>query len=251
MVRSCVFIFLLLVCGACVAQEQEAPILQNRSQAKDLYAEILNRTDRVISGHDRGTNAHENVHMINSYYSNKVRGKQRAFYITGEGKVFYANRPNLLKRAVAPFIPASVRGNRYKLYIEGMREWDDTPTYIMDEWVAYIGGAMVAVEDHYNGTNKDNSDRVCGPLEFSVYSVALCMAIQEKDPKFWDENKDFRDFVNKMLLKSHQVFHRGKDVEAFRSSSQGRILNNLRTSKDCEKMRGFIRKWFNGIWLED
>jgi hypothetical protein len=251
MMRGLLLLIGFMVGNVCFAQEQDAPEIKVRSKAGDLYAEILNRTDRVISGHDRGTNAHENIHMINSYYSNKTRGKRRAFYIAGEGKVFYSDKPALLKSDVVKFVPQSVRGNRYNLYIKGSPSWNDTPTYIMDEWVAYIGGAMVAVEDHYKGTNKDNSDRVCGPLEFSVYSIALCMAIEEKDNKFWNEKKEFRDFVYKMLLKSHQVYHRGKDVEAFRSSSQGRILNNLRTSEDCSRMRVFMKKWFNGVWLED
>lgn len=251
MSRGLLIVVSFLISNVCFAQEQDAPELANRSSKQDIYSEILNRTDRVISGYDRGTNAHENIHMINSYYSNKTRGRKRAFYIPGEAKVFYTDKPNLLKSDVGKFVPQSVRGNRYNLYIKGSPAWNDTPTYIMDEWVAYIGGGMVAVEDHYNGINKDNSDRVCGPLEFSVYSVALCMAIEEKDNKFWNENKPFRDFVGKMLLKSHMVFNRGKDVEAFRSSSQGRILNNLRTSEDCKQMRSFMKRWFNGVWLED
>lgn len=245
------FVVFLMLSKVCFSQEVEAVPLANRSSKNDIYSEVLNRTDRVISGYDRGTEAHENIHMINSYYSNKTRGKRRAFYIPGEAKVFYTSQPAIKKSDVSSFVPQSVRGNRYNLYIKGSPAWNDTPTYIMDEWVAYIGGAMVAVEDHYNGINKDNSDRVCGPLEFSVYSIALCMAIEQKDNKFWNDNKPFRDFVNKMLLKSHSVFNRGKDVEAFRSSSQGRILNNLRTSEDCGRMRVFMKKWFNGVWLED
>jgi len=257
MVRMLLFVFILW--GIAIGQEKydtleqyvDTPEIKQRTTEKSYYGEILNRTDRVISGYDRGTNAHENIHMINSHYSNKTSGRKRAFYITGESRVFYTHQPKLFKNDVKSYVPKSVRGSRFQLYLEGSPAWNDTPTYIMDEWVAYIGGGMVAVEDHDNGINKDKSDRMCGPLEFSVYTIALCMAIEEKDNKFWQEEKDFRNFVGKMLVKAEDVFYKGRYIEDFRSSRQEGILKALRTSEDASRMRAFNRKWFGGAFLED
>lgn len=238
----------LIVCSVCFSQEQYTPILQQRTNENSFYGEILNRTDNVISGHERATNAHENIHMINNYHRNRT--KLQAFYITGEKKVFLTQEPKLFKNDVKKFIPRSLIGTRHKTYLEDAQDWNGTPTYLMDEWVAYIGGAMVALEDYENKINRDYSDRMCGALEFSIYTVALCMAIEEKDQQFWKDGVDFRNFVDKMLVKSCSVFHRGRHIKDFASTSQERLLKNLHESDDARLMRIFINKWFNGTWLE-
>lgn len=231
------------------SQEQDVPILQQRTNEDSFYGEVLNRTDNTVYGYDRATNAHENIHMINNYHRNRTR--LQAFYITGERKVFLTQKPRLFKNDVKNFIPKSLAGTRYKTYIDGAQDWNATPTYIIDEWVAYIGGAMVAMQDYENKINRDHSDRMCGALEFSIYTIALCMAIEEKDQQFWKDRVDFRDFIGKMLVKSHNIFHRGRYIADFSSSSQENLLKNLRESDDARPMRDFIAKWFNGIWLEN
>lgn len=240
----------ILTANSFAQEYKDVPLKTNRIQEDGYYGEIMNRSPTSILEHERGTNAHESIHFINAEYSNLTFGKQRAFYITGEKRVYYTSQPKLLKDDVKEFVPNSLRGSRYKTYLEQAAGWNNIPTYIMDEWVAYIGGGMVALEDYENKRNRDISDRVCGALEFSVYSIALCMAIQEKDPDFWNENKDFRDFVKSMLTKSYDVFYRGRYVKDFYSLSQEQILGSLQSSDDAEDMRQFLRQWFDGIWLE-
>lgn len=245
-----ILVCFLMIGSLCYAQEQDVPISQQRTSEDSFYGEILNRTDNVISGYDRATNAHENIHMINAYHRNRFFGRLQAFYITGEKRLFLTPKPRLLKNDVKIFIPPSVRGFRFKTYLDGAQDWNDTPTYLMDEWVAYIGGGMVALQDYENKVNREQSDRMCGALEFSIYTIALCMAIEQKDGEFWKNRVDFREFVNKMLVKSHEIFHRGRYIKDFASSTQEKLLNNLRESDDAKPMREFINKWFNGIWLE-
>lgn len=243
-------IIIILTVNSSAQEYKEVAIKQNRIQEDGYYGEIINRSPTAILEHERGTNAHESIHFINAEYSNLTLGKKRAFYITGERRVFYTSQPKLLKNDVKDFVPNSVRGSRFKTYLEQANDWNNIPTYIMDEWVAYIGGGMVALEDYENKRNRDISDRVCGALEFSVYSVALCMAIEKKDKAFWNERKDFREFVSYMLQKSQDVFYRGRYVKDFYSTSQEQILGALQSSDDAEDMRQFLREWFGGIWLE-
>lgn len=236
----------------CLAQEyKEVPIKTERSSEASFYAEILNRTPTVNSDSARGTNAHENIHFINAEYSNLTFGKMRAFYITGEKRVFYSNRPKLFKSDVRLFVPKALRGSRYVTYIEGQPGWNDVPTYIMDEWVAYIGGGMVALEDFENKTHREISDRVSGALEFSIYTVALCMAIAENDPEFWEKETGFRSFIKSMLAKSYDLFQRGRFVKDFQSQKQEDLYRNLRESPEAAKMRDFLKTWFDGIWLQE
>lgn len=236
--------------GTCIGQGyQDVPVKAERSYETTFYAEILNRTPTVNSDSTRGTNAHENIHFINAEYSNLTFGRQRAFYITGERRVFYSNRPKLFKSDVKTFVPMPLRGSRYVTYIEGQAGWNDVPTYIMDEWVAYIGGGMVALEDFENKTHREISDRVSGALEFSIYTTALCMAIQENDPEFWERETEFRTFVKSMLVKSHDLFQRGRFVKDFQSQKQEDLYRALRESPEGEKLRAFLKTWFDGIWL--
>lgn len=241
---------LILVGGIALAQETSAPELKKRTSENSYYGEILNRTDNVISGHERATNAHENIHMINSYYANKTFGKKRAFYITGEQKVFYTTCPRMMKNDIRAFIPQSLRGFRYRTYLDGAQDWNDIPIYILDEWVAYIGGAMVAMQDYEQKTARDQSDRMCGALEFSIYTVALCMTIDQKDPGFWEREKGFKGFVQKMLDKSQDIFYKGRNVPDFASSTQEKLLNALNNSEDAKPIREYIRNNFNGVFLK-
>lgn len=252
MFKSIIFtLFILFASANSLSQEyKEVPIKQNRSSESSFFAEILNRTPTVNNDGSRGTSAHENIHFINAEYSNLTFGKQRAFYITGEKRVFYSTRPRLFKNDVRAFVPAALRGARYVTYIEQQQGWNDVPTYIMDEWVAYIGGGMVALEDFENKTHRDISDRISGALEFSVYTVALCMAIQEKDPEFWQRENAFRGFVKDMLDKSYDLFQRGRFVRDFQSQKQEDFFDALQKSPEAAKIRDFLREWFDGVWLQ-
>ena len=242
----------LLVSNCALAQEyKEVPEKAKRTQENSFYGEILNRTPTVTKEDSRGTNAHENIHYINSEFTNLTVGRKHAFYVVGEKRVYYTPNPKLLKSDVINYVPSSLRGNRFDLYIKGSPGWNNISIYIMNEWVAYIGGGAVALEDYENKSHKDRSDRVAGALEFSIYSVALCMAIQEKDPNFWNEKQDFRNFVKKMLIKSYDLFQRGRFVKDFASPKQEELMESLQKSPDAEKIREFLKKWFDGVWLEN
>src|SRR5690606_30740396 len=102
-----------------------------------------------------------------------------ALYVTG-GRVVIIEEPKLRKSDAQKFVPETFREKasmRYNLYIAGQSAWDDTPTYILDEWVAYVNGARVGIDDVQKGRYKDTwVDGVAGSLEFTVFSMALCMA---------------------------------------------------------------------------
>jgi hypothetical protein len=232
--------------GVCFSQEIDIPA----SQSKTYYEEILIRTPfNVSTEHERATNAHENIHMINAHYANKTGGKKRAFYITGEKGVFLTVWPKIKKDDVRQFVPLSVRGYRYANYLNGAKEWNNQPLYILDEWSAYVGGGMVALEDHQNGINRDRSDRMSGALEFSIYSTALCMTIEQQDPEFWKNNKEFRGFVGKMIDKSKKLFYTGRHIKDFESASQEKLLDALRNAEDAKELRDFLEEHFNGAFL--
>tara|TARA_Y100000385_G_C12992463_1_gene593441 strand:- start:769 stop:1170 length:402 start_codon:yes stop_codon:yes gene_type:complete len=128
------------------------------------------------------------------------------------------------------------------------KSWNSVALYPVDEWSAYIGGAESSVDDHNQGVNiKTNFDNVSGSLEFSVYCIALSMAIKEIDSNYWQENHNFKNCMILFLNKAEKVFFEGKDI--FRSNNQNDIIHNLQTHKDCDGMRKFIHQEFNGVFL--
>ena len=200
----------------------------------------------------RSTDAHEGTHGVNSRLRNQHSGSN-VFYVTG-GKAVVIKNPNMRKSAVAAFVPQSLRGNRFQMYIAGSPAWDDTPTYILDEYIAYINGGAVAVEDKKNGikNSKDDFgfDAVSGAIEFSFYATALAMAIEKNDPEYWNSDPQFKNYMAWVLKRAKEVYDSGKDIPDFAFPKQKQLEQNIKTSPDAEAMRQFLRKHFNGIWVD-
>lgn len=198
--------------------------------------------------HGRSTNVHETIHGINNTISNLRKG-YRAFFV-GYGRAVWIKEPNITMNDIIPYIPQSVKGYRYDLYfVSQIKSWNNVALYPIDEWSAYIGGAESSVDDYHNQDFdiKTNFDNVSGSLEFSVYCIALSMAIKERDSNYWQENDNFKNCMILFLNKAEKVFFEGKDI--FRSNNQNDIIYNLQTHKDCDSMRKFIYQEFNGIFL--
>lgn len=220
-----------------------------------VYNDIINHSKDKPFGdrHGRNTNAHETVHGINSYlrnkYSRETEKNLNGFY-AGNGYGILLENPNLRLRHVAPYVPKSVRGYRFPLYFEQqLRDWDDTPTYHMDEWAAYIAGAECSVDDHNNKIiYSEKSDSVSGSLEFSIYCTALAMAVKNMDKNYWENNTQFRSAIQYFLIKAEKVFFEGKDI--FPSQKQEILLNNLRNSDDCLEFRQFLKEEFQGVFID-
>jgi hypothetical protein len=163
-----------------------------------LYSDIMNRSRRPFTKADRDTNAHESTHGINADIRNghKDSVSINGFYVmNGRGVLIY--EPKMRKSSMIPFVPKSLQGFRYPTYVAGQQVWDGRPLYIFDEWVAYVNGASVNVEDALKNRHTSGwSDAVSGPLEFSVYSVAVAMAVEKHDPDYWKTNKQFKNFIH-------------------------------------------------------
>jgi len=220
-----------------------------------FYNEVMSYSIEEPFGdeHGRSTNVHETVHGINSWIRNTYKQKYKkninGFY-AGAGRGVLVENPPLTIRDIVPFIPQSVRGYRYELYfVKQLGDWNDVPTYPIDEWSAYISGAECAVDDAIrNLKTKENSDAVSGALEFSIYCSALALATKTRCKDYWQTNEQFRNVINYYLIKSEKIFSEGRDI--FPSKKQDILLLNLREKEETKELREFLLEHFDGIFVD-
>lgn len=219
-----------------------------------IYNQVLSYSKDVPFGdeHGRSTNVHETVHGINSQLRNEYKVKLKkninVFY-AGNGYAIMIENPNLTIRDIIPYIPTVIRGYRFELYfVKQLGDWNDVPTYPIDEWSAYIAGAECAVDDRLNEINIQKSDYVSGALEFSIYCTALAMATKEKNPDYWNENQQFKNMIQYFLIKAEKTFFEG--YTEFPSDGQNKLLNNLKNHEDAKNLRNFLLTEFQGVFVD-
>jgi hypothetical protein len=202
----------------------------------------------------KSTQAHETAHGIHSElrnsYSSSMSKKVNGFYVL-QGRGVIVEEPKIRKSQVNYFVPENLRSYRWQTYFIGQNAWDDTPTYIMDEWSAYVIGGKSCVDDYKKGTYKDGwTDGVSGCLDFSIYTLALCMAIEKNDPDYWKNNTQFKSFVSWQLRQACDTFVEGRSMDMFKWDKQDLLLKELLTSKEAEPFRKMLKQEFDGVWLD-
>lgn len=221
-------------------------------EERSVHSDIISHVESNIFGlkHGRATSAHENTHQINSelrnFHTPKLERRVNAFYVLN-GNAVLVDEPDIKMSFVERFMPESLRSFRWKTYFPN-NDWDDRPLYIMDEWSAYINGAKCAVDDFK--ANRESSKIVSGCLDFSIYSIALCIAIKEGDPEYWKNNVQFKSFVIWQLKEAKKTYLEGKNI-GFDVRDDEKLLNALLTDEDANGIRSFLRDELEGTWLND
>ena len=227
--------------------------VSNIVKEDSVYAGIINYSNNpTLDIKNRMTCAHETTHMINAGLRNSLKkGKNINVFYLPTGWACVVEEPNMRKSQVAEFIPLNVRGYRYSTYITGATAWDNQPLYLVDEWCAYINVAMVGIDDVNNNRHKDSwTDGVSGCLEFSLYCIALSMAIEEYDNEYWNSNDHFKSFMKWNLQRAYNTYMIGKDYPQFKWDKQEEFFRRFRESPSTKKMRDFITEHFDGIGLQ-
>lgn len=222
----------------------------SQPKSDDAFSIIISKTKQPFVGDGRITDAHETTHMIHAEVRNRrvikgLSGLPASFYIFPD-RVYNSLQPRFKKSEIARYVPNSLRATRFNLYIQNQKAWDDYPLYILDEHIAYINGAIVAIEDKTKGVKTDNINPIEGPLEFSIYTIATCMAIKDLHPEFW-KNEDFKNFIYAVIKKSEEVFKAGRILYPY--ERQESILRALQTSPDAEPIRAFLKEHFDSFFL--
>jgi hypothetical protein len=201
--------------------------------------------DRYYSN-DRITHAHETTHGINSHISNRLNHTGRpayGFYV-GHNRAVLLSGPRLKLSQVAAVIPQCLRGSRYQLYcIEQQRYFEDHPLYLFDEWVAYTNGAHAGVElAEKQQLDMPRNDALIGPMEFSIYALAIAAAAERHDPEYLRENKQFREFLAHELRRACRIYKKGIKLDQFRW--ERRLERNLLEEDDAQEIRQVVQQLY-------
>lgn len=202
---------------------------------------------------DMITLGHETTHGINSYVRNSRNnsGKRANGFYLLNSKIAIIEEPNIRKSQVAPFVPAPLRNSRFDLYITGSPDWDDRPTYVLDEWIAYINGSAAGVDLVKLGLWRAGwRDGVTGTMDFCVFSVALGMAIEKFDPGYFKANTQFREFLAFNLQRGMKVFFEGRKMPDFADEGLNRYYETFRDSQDAAAMRDFLYRTYGEAWVK-
>jgi len=210
------------------------------------YGSTYHDEDPITHGHETSHGIHSDVRNNHNDTGRRANG----FYVL-DGRAVVIPEPGIRKSHVAPFVPQSLRGSRYTLYISGSPSWDDTPLYVFDEWNAYVNGSAVGVDMVQRGLwRRGWRDGVAGSIEFTIYALAVGMAVEQNDAAYFGRETQFKEFLAFNTKRAMTLFRAGRDMEPFRYDAQETLYNNLRTSADAEAMRAFARRLFGEAWAD-
>ncbi|HMR80291.1 MAG TPA: hypothetical protein PKD61_34525, partial [Polyangiaceae bacterium] len=201
---------------------------------------------------DKVTHVHETTHGINSHlrnYKNTTGKKANGFYV-GHNKGVIIVEPNIWKSDANSYVPQSLRESRYSLYLQGSQAWNDTPMYLWDEWVAYTNGTESGLNMVLEGKWKDGWRDVFGSLEFTVYGIALAMAVEAKDPNYFSSYAQFREFLKWNTERSMKLYFDTHNRTEFKWNKVDDYYNKILTSPDAANLRAFVVKTYGSAWAK-
>ena len=180
----------------------------------------------VYQDADPITWCHEGTHGINSILRNRMR--MPTFYVLNNRAVPLPEPATTLS-AVAQVVPATLRGDVYGLYlVEAQSDWNEQPSYVFDEWSAYINGS----DCRFQRGIQDRGETVQYMAEMSVYSICVAAAAKSADPQL-------RLFLMYQLERCVKL-------------SRGRTtaFDSLRLAGDAEGLRQFCRSYFGSEFTQ-
>ncbi len=202
------------------------PSIRNVGNLHPIIADI---ESHLPAGHpyrdsDLITWVHEGTHGINSQLRNEFR--RPGFYVLRNRAVLLNKEPNTTLTQVARIVPVSLRGDVYQLYlIDSQRWWNNEPSYVFDEFVAYTNGAEARMSLRIQA----RQETVRYMLELSVYSTCVSRAAKSKDSQI-------RAFLMWQIERAMKIYH----ALGIKSPYLGR----LRRSADATELRIYMRDYF-------
>jgi hypothetical protein len=183
-------------------------------------------------------------------YENVTGQRANGFYLLKDRFALVVEPPTTRVTSVAPYVPASLRGSRFQSYlVDQATTWDDTPTFILDQWNCETNGSEVAVELAKAGSFPAPRDGVSGALEFTVYSLALGLAVETLDASYLATYTQFREFLAWEAERAMGLYRAGALLPSLAAATQDAYYAAWKTSADGKALRNFARRTFNAAYV--
>lgn len=222
-------------------------------QGDTLYADISRHCpawQQYFFSDDKGTTAHESTHCCNSDVRNDAGGQGVNGFYVGYNRAIVVPEPNTRKSDCIKYIPDSLKGSRYNLYIEGQQEWDDRPLYLLDEGVAYCNQLWALIELKQKEGYADDAIPE-GPVEFSSYMVATLMAADAANSL----NDTLKKFGKWILRRGYNSYFEGLKIFP-PYDVQDKIYEIQKSGSEWAEHRNFLKEKLDydfpsGVEIED
>jgi hypothetical protein len=183
-------------------------------------------------------------------YENVTGQRANGFYLMKDRFALVVEPPTTRVTSVAAYVPAGLRGSRFQSYlVEQAVTWDDTPTFILDQWNCETNGSEVAVELGKAGTFATPRDGVSGALEFTVYALALGLAVESLDASYLATYTQFREFLAWEAERAMALYRAGAALPSLASATQDAYYVAWKTSAGGKALRNFARRTFGAAYV--
>ena len=212
----------------------------------DIEQHLNPKHGKTYYSSDNITHGHETTHGINSDIRMALGGTGKNGFYCLHNRAIVLTDPKCRISDVAPLIPQSLRGSRYNLYlVQQAHSWNDMPTYIFDEWVAYINGTEVGIDQvkHglYNGRGSSSDDAIA-PMEFTYYALALCQTVKQKDQEYFKQHPEFSEFIAFNIRRSVLAFREAIQMKEF--NWETKLIDTFISNQESHELRAIaVELW--------
>lgn len=208
-------LIVFLICSTSHAQILHFKPLRKSNYKNPIVADAESHDPQPTKDNDLVTVTHECVHGASNVLRNKANASEyNAFYILDDLGYKVKEVKSFKLKDLANNIPQKHRKQIYKLYlVDSQQWWQDSPTYIVDEWNAYTCGTIAGIELKDDFRTQDSGFRM---LEMAVYCQYL---------KRMANQDDITEFIDFLTERNLEVCKKIK-------MTNPKIIKNLETLKE-------------------
>ncbi|VVB78473.1 Uncharacterised protein [uncultured archaeon] len=219
----------------------------------DPYNDVRKHFDEIIPEAQRNGvpyfpfstygDVHEGTHGLNAIIRNlygQGTGTDNAFYLLDGNYVIVKEPPGVTMTQAAGYVPSDMTGlTSYQTYlISQSGSWNNQPLNIMDEFTAYTNSEI------YKNKWGGNDNVVNNAPDFTVYSTALGLAIEQNNPQYWNSEEGTK-FKQVLALSIERANY------ANPGSMKSGYPSNIMTSQDQKYvwLKQFLQRNYPESWI--
>ena len=133
------------------------------------------------------------VHELNhgASFQSCIPESKHGVYVLG-GRAVILTNPEVTMSQVASRVPVRDRGVNFQHYlVTQQRDWNTQPLYLLDEWTAYIHGAIAARQ---LGHKTDTNGTVAIAIEMERYCRVMITVVGDQDADY-QQTEELKKFI--------------------------------------------------------